>query len=241
MTKTVACLAGDGVGPELMAAATPRPRPRSRACTTAPRRPPSAVRRRGLTRSGHPLPASTRDAYRDADAIFVASPHEPAFDGRARPTSTRLARARVQRGPTNDLVVVEPVGDGAEELAVARAFPRGVAPRPRSSVSAIARRGALDRDRAAGLGRPQRRARGARRRSFVSATSRSRSTSSSPRRISPTRSSTPQRHSPAACARWRGAGCPRTGPGVFAPGAPLRDEWPASASSTRWARCSPRR
>ena len=34
-----------------------------------------------VTRSGHPLPPETRNAYRDVDAILVASPHEPAFDG----------------------------------------------------------------------------------------------------------------------------------------------------------------
>ena len=62
--KTVACLAGDGVGPELMAAAT-------RALDSVTRlhafelddvHLPFAGE--AVTRSGHPLPAETRDGYR---------------------------------------------------------------------------------------------------------------------------------------------------------------------------------
>ena len=48
-----------------------------------------------LMRFGHPLPLSTRQAYRNADAILVSSPDDPALDGvvsRPRPRLARLAR-----------------------------------------------------------------------------------------------------------------------------------------------------
>src|SRR5207248_8697901 len=79
--KTVACLAGDGVGPELMAAAT-------RALDRVAKLHGLELDDRhfpfggeAVTRSGHPLPAATRSGYRDVDAILVASPNEPALDG----------------------------------------------------------------------------------------------------------------------------------------------------------------
>ncbi len=122
MTKTVACLAGDGVGPELMAAAT-RALDRVAALhhfELEDRHLPFAGE--AVTRSGHPLPASTRAGYRDADAILVASPHEPAFAGVQADLQLAWRVARVHVGPTNDLVVVGPVGEWADETAISHAF-----------------------------------------------------------------------------------------------------------------------
>ncbi len=76
--KTVACLAGDGVGPELMAEAT---RLLSQLCalhSVAIEEEHLPFAGEAVTRFGHPLPLSTRTAYRKADAILVAAPHEPA-------------------------------------------------------------------------------------------------------------------------------------------------------------------
>src|SRR5580765_7339048 len=79
-TWTVACLGGDGVGPELMGEAC-----RVLAATARLH----ALRiddvhlpfgGEALTRFGHPLPLSTRAAYRNADAVLVASPNEPAVE-----------------------------------------------------------------------------------------------------------------------------------------------------------------
>ncbi len=122
MTKTVACLAGDGVGPELMAAAT---RALERVAklhhlSLDDHHLPFAGE--GLTRSGHPLPAQTRAAYREADAILVAAPHEPAFAGVQADLHLAWRVARVDVAPARDVVVCGPVGDWANELAVARAF-----------------------------------------------------------------------------------------------------------------------
>ena len=77
----MACLAGDGVGPELMAET-------SRVFAEVARLHAFHLDDvhlpfggEALTRYGHPLPQSTREAYCRADAIFVSSPDDPAFDG----------------------------------------------------------------------------------------------------------------------------------------------------------------
>jgi isocitrate/isopropylmalate dehydrogenase len=84
-----------------------------------------------VTRSGHPLPASTRAGYRDVDAILVASPHEPAFAGVKADLQLAWRVVRVHVGPTHDLVVVGPVGEWANETAIAHAFSCGASRRGR--------------------------------------------------------------------------------------------------------------
>ena len=122
MTKTVACLAGDGVGPELMAAAT-------RALERVAKLHQLSLDDRHLpfageavTRSGHPLPADTRAAYREADAILVAVPHEPAFEGVKADLQLSWRAVRVEVGPEEDLIVTGPVDDWANATALTRAF-----------------------------------------------------------------------------------------------------------------------
>jgi 3-isopropylmalate dehydrogenase len=127
----VACLAGDGVGPELMAET-------SRVLAEVAR--VHALRLddvhlpfggEALTRFGHPLPQSTRDAYRSADAVFVSSPDDPAFDGVKADLDLAWRISRVHNEVRGDLVVVEPVGYGTDELAIARAFQLAAARRAR--------------------------------------------------------------------------------------------------------------
>jgi len=120
--KTVACLAGDGVGPELMAAATRALERVSKLhqLELDDRHLPFAGE--AVTRSGHPLPASTRAGYRDADAILVASPHEPALDGVKADLHLAWRVARIQLRTGGDIVVVGPVGEWANEIAMSRAF-----------------------------------------------------------------------------------------------------------------------
>jgi 3-isopropylmalate dehydrogenase len=119
---TVACLAGDGVGPELMGEA-------SRALAAVARLHALHIDDvhlpfggEALTRFGHPLPLSTRDAYREADAILVSSPDDPAVDGVMADLDVAWHVSRVHNQPRGDLIVVEPVGAGRDELAIARAF-----------------------------------------------------------------------------------------------------------------------
>jgi isocitrate/isopropylmalate dehydrogenase len=70
-----------------------------------------------VTRSGHPLPADTRAGYREADAILVASPHEPAFAGVKADLHLVWRAARV-----GDLLIAGPVGEWASGAALAHAF-----------------------------------------------------------------------------------------------------------------------
>lgn len=120
--RTIACLAGDGVGPELMAAA-------ARALDSVARlhslelddvHLPFAGE--AVTRSGHALPRATRVAYRDADAVLVASPEEPALDGVKADLHLTWRIARIHVGAHRDVVVVGPVDPGATARALARAF-----------------------------------------------------------------------------------------------------------------------
>jgi 3-isopropylmalate dehydrogenase len=130
-TWTVACLAGDGVGPELMGDAC-------RVLAEVARL--HALRLddvhlpfggEAMTRLGHPLPLSTRAAYRDADAVFVCSPDEPALDGVKTDLDLAWRVSRVHNESRGDLVVVEPVGYGTEERAIAQAFQLAAARRAR--------------------------------------------------------------------------------------------------------------
>ena len=118
---TVACLSGDGIGPELMAEA-------SRALAEAGRlhgfgvdelHPPFAGE--AVAQLGHPLPASTRAACRQADAVLVALTREPALEGvKAELDLTwRVQRVRL---PDSDIAIVSPLVDDAEPFVVHRAF-----------------------------------------------------------------------------------------------------------------------
>jgi 3-isopropylmalate dehydrogenase len=118
---TIACLSGDGIGPELMAEA-------SRALAEAGRlhgfqvdELHPAFAGEAVARHGHPLPASTRAACRRADAVLVALTKEPALDGvKAELDLTwRVQRVRL---PNGDIAIVSPLDDEVEPLAVRRAF-----------------------------------------------------------------------------------------------------------------------
>jgi isocitrate/isopropylmalate dehydrogenase len=85
----------------------------------------------GVTRSGHPLPAATRAAYRSADAILVASAHEPALEGVKADLELASRVARVVLGTARDLVVVAPVDEWANSIALDRAFSCAAARRGR--------------------------------------------------------------------------------------------------------------
>ncbi len=122
IVKTVACLAGDGVGPELMAAATRALDSVSRLHAFELNDVHLPFAGEAVTRSGHPLPAATREGYRRADAILVASPGEPALDGVKADLALAWRLARVHVDSVRDLVIVGPMGDWASAFAIGRAF-----------------------------------------------------------------------------------------------------------------------
>src|SRR5947207_5396567 len=122
-SKTVACLAGDGVGPELMAAATRALERVSKLhqLELYDRHLPFAGE--AVTRSGHPLPPATRAGYRDVDAILVASSHEPALEGVKADLQLVWRIARVHFAAAGgDVVIFGPVDTWAHAVAVERGF-----------------------------------------------------------------------------------------------------------------------
>jgi 3-isopropylmalate dehydrogenase len=127
----VACLAGDGIGPELMAEA-------SRALAEVSHLHGFAIDEvhvpfggDAVRRSGHPLPAETRAACRRADAVFVATTKEPALEGVKADLDLTRRVMRVRWVGEGDLFVVSPLVEGAEERAVERAFELACARRGR--------------------------------------------------------------------------------------------------------------
>ena len=117
---TLACLAGNGVGPELMAEAS-----RVLAAATRPHgvtleevHPPFGSE--AFVRMGHPLPPSTRRVYREADAVLVAGA-DPAVDGVEADLELTTGVARVRVPGRADLCFVSYLGE-ADEWTVERAF-----------------------------------------------------------------------------------------------------------------------
>ena len=101
----VACLAGHGIGPEVMAEA-------SRALAEVSRLHGFAIDEAHLpfggeavTRWGHALPAVTRAAYSPADAILVATPHEPALEGVKAGLDLAASVTRMRLRPRGDVTV----------------------------------------------------------------------------------------------------------------------------------------
>jgi 3-isopropylmalate dehydrogenase len=118
---TVACLSGDGIGPEVMAEA-------SRALADVSRLHGFSIDEQHLAfggdavrRFGHALPASTRTACRRADAVLVATTTEPALEGVKAELDLTWRMTRVRLSGTR-LTVVSPLAEDAQELAVERAF-----------------------------------------------------------------------------------------------------------------------
>jgi 3-isopropylmalate dehydrogenase len=118
----VACLAGDGIGPEVMAEAS-----RALAEVSALHgfrvdevHPPFAGE--AVTRAGHPLPPSTRQATRGADAVLVAGSSQPALEGVKAELDLAASAVRTQLPGGGAATVVAPLRDGAEDWAIERAF-----------------------------------------------------------------------------------------------------------------------
>lgn len=117
----VACLAGDGHGPELMAQATRALRKVARMHGFAIEDVHVPFGSEALTRSGHPLPASTRGAVLEADAVLVANDAEPALAGVAAQLDlrARLTHVLCRR---SDFLLLSPLDEADEGWTVERAF-----------------------------------------------------------------------------------------------------------------------
>jgi isocitrate/isopropylmalate dehydrogenase len=120
-TFLVACLAGHGIGPEVMAEA-------SRALAEVSRLHGFHVQEvhppfdgEAMTQSGRSFPALTRHAVLSADAVLVAGGSKPALDAvRAELASTAsVARTLLADGGLN---VFAPLSEGAEAWTIERAL-----------------------------------------------------------------------------------------------------------------------
>ncbi len=121
-TVVVACLAGHGIGPEVMAEA-------SRALAEVSRQHGFAIEEvhppfgtEAVVRSGHAFPPATRRAALGADAVLVAGSMEPALDGVRAHLDLSVRITRTLLGDAGDLTIVAPLTDDAADLALARAF-----------------------------------------------------------------------------------------------------------------------
>ncbi len=127
----VAYLAGNGIGPEMTAAA-------SRALTQIARQHGFRVDEvhppfdgEAVTRSGHPLPAQTRRATLAADAVLVAGASAPALQGvkAELDLATSVTRSLMETGAA--LTVVTPLHEAAVDWTLERAFASARAQRGR--------------------------------------------------------------------------------------------------------------
>jgi 3-isopropylmalate dehydrogenase len=134
---TVACLAGDGIGPELMAQASRTLHGVSRLHGFHVDDVHVPFGTEALTRAGDPLPMATRAAYLEADAVLVATAGEPALE---TVESELDLRARVTRlvFAGGGFTLLAPLADDLSEWTVARAF--------ESACSSRARLASVDRD-----------------------------------------------------------------------------------------------
>jgi 3-isopropylmalate dehydrogenase len=120
-TYAVACLAGDGVGPELMAEACRTLHEVSRLHGFAIEDVHVPFGSEALSRSGHPIPLATRAAYLSADAILAATDGDPAVAAIESELDVRATVAAV-RFPGGDVRVISPLSDDLAEWTVNRAL-----------------------------------------------------------------------------------------------------------------------
>jgi isocitrate/isopropylmalate dehydrogenase len=88
-----------------------------------------------LSRSGQPLPAATRHACLEADAVLVAAGRDPALGRIEAELDLRATATRVRFAPAGDVLLLSPVDDDSARWAVERAF--GVARTRRARVTSI--------------------------------------------------------------------------------------------------------
>ena len=120
--KTVACLAGSGTAPELMAEALYALDAVARVHGFAFDQVHAPFGGVALARHGQTVPASTRDAVLGADAVLVAGADEPALDDVMAELDLRARVTRVRFGRHDDIAFVTAVREDASEWTVQRVF-----------------------------------------------------------------------------------------------------------------------
>ena len=130
---TVACLSGDGIGPELMAEACNALAEVSRIHGFLIDDVHAPIGSEAVARSGQALPPSTRAAYLGADALLVATA-EPALAEVEEELDLRAALTRVRLGNC-DLRLLHPLAPDLTDWTVEKAFQ--IARRTRGRLTAI--------------------------------------------------------------------------------------------------------
>jgi isocitrate/isopropylmalate dehydrogenase len=118
----IACLAGAGTAPELMAEAAVALTAVARFHGFELEEVHAPFGSTALARVGQSLPQSTRAAVLGADAVLVAGADEPALDDVMAELDLRARVTRVRFGARDDVAFVTSVGESNEEWALERAF-----------------------------------------------------------------------------------------------------------------------
>lgn len=141
---TLACIAGHGIGPELVAAT-------SRAVEAASRLHGFEVDQQfvsfgtdALMRFGHPYPAASRRAVLAADAVLVAPGADEPLDALEAELDLRASITRVRYEDRCDLSVVAPLRDDAWRWTLHRAFDIARASRARVTLVGVSPRHEAD-------------------------------------------------------------------------------------------------
>lgn len=119
---SIACLAGSGTAPELMAEASLALEAVARMHGLALDEVHAPFGADALARLGQLVPVSTRTAYLGADAVLVAGAEEPALAEVFAELDLRARVTRVRFGRNHDVAFLAPLRRSASEWAVERAF-----------------------------------------------------------------------------------------------------------------------
>jgi 3-isopropylmalate dehydrogenase len=118
----VACLAGHGIGPEVMAEASRALEEVSRLHGFLVEEVHAPFGGEAVPRSGHPLPAATRSATLAADAVLVAGATQPALAGVRAELDLAGSATRMLLPDGADVTVFAPLADTTADWAIERAF-----------------------------------------------------------------------------------------------------------------------
>lgn len=119
---SIACLAGGGTGPEVLAEAVRAVRAVAGLHGFAVEDVHAPFGSSAVQCYGHPLPASTRAVCGSAHAVLVAATREPAIEAVKAELDLAWRFTRVVTESQGDVVVVSALTDEAEPLAVERGF-----------------------------------------------------------------------------------------------------------------------
>jgi isocitrate/isopropylmalate dehydrogenase len=119
---TVACLSGNGVGPELVAEATRAVRAASRLHGFFVDDEHVAFGSDALMRYGHPYPPSSRRAVLDSDAVLVAPGTDEPFDTLEDDLDLRASLTRIRFDGRFELSIVSPLDEDDWAWVAVRAF-----------------------------------------------------------------------------------------------------------------------